>query len=159
MTGALIVAEVVLSDSQSPADADGAEKMKSDLLDACRRTLAAHKVPALLRFVPGLELTAPASWCVPVRNVIVTGGSRGLGLAMCCASRRGLSRHRGCAQVSAELTAAAARRREDGRGAIEFRACDLSDLASIAPLVKHCAAILDRCTAWSTTRVWAPAAF
>jgi acyl-coenzyme A synthetase/AMP-(fatty) acid ligase len=58
ITGAVIVAEVVLSDGQSPADADGAERVKNDLLDACRRTLAAHKVPALLRFVPGLELTA-----------------------------------------------------------------------------------------------------
>jgi len=32
--------------------------VKNDLLNACRRTLAAHKVPALLRFVPSLELTA-----------------------------------------------------------------------------------------------------
>jgi acyl-CoA synthetase (AMP-forming)/AMP-acid ligase II len=32
--------------------------VKSDLLNACRRSLAVHKVPALLRFVPALELTA-----------------------------------------------------------------------------------------------------
>jgi acyl-CoA synthetase (AMP-forming)/AMP-acid ligase II len=56
ITGALIVAEVVLSDAQ--ADASTAERVKSDLLNACRRSLAAHKVPALLRFVPALELTA-----------------------------------------------------------------------------------------------------
>jgi acyl-coenzyme A synthetase/AMP-(fatty) acid ligase len=58
ITGAVIVAEVVLSDGPSLVDAEGAERVKNDLLEACRRTLAAHKVPALLRFVPGLELTA-----------------------------------------------------------------------------------------------------
>jgi acyl-coenzyme A synthetase/AMP-(fatty) acid ligase len=58
ITGAVIVAEVVLSDGQNPNDADNAERVKNDLLNACRRTLAAHKVPALLRFVPTLELTA-----------------------------------------------------------------------------------------------------
>jgi acyl-CoA synthetase (AMP-forming)/AMP-acid ligase II len=58
ITGAVIVAEVVLSEGQDPGDADHAERVKSDLLNACRRTLAAHKVPALLRFVQTLELTA-----------------------------------------------------------------------------------------------------
>jgi acyl-coenzyme A synthetase/AMP-(fatty) acid ligase len=58
ITGAVIVAEVVLSDGQNPADAEGAERVKNELLNVCRRTLAAHKVPALLRFVPALELTA-----------------------------------------------------------------------------------------------------
>ena len=58
ITGAIIVAEVVLSEGQNAADAEATERVKTDLLNACRRTLAAHKVPALLRFVPGLELTA-----------------------------------------------------------------------------------------------------
>jgi acyl-coenzyme A synthetase/AMP-(fatty) acid ligase len=57
LTGSLVVAEVVLADSQSSADASTADKIKSDLLSACRRTLAAHKVPAQLRFVPALELS------------------------------------------------------------------------------------------------------
>jgi acyl-coenzyme A synthetase/AMP-(fatty) acid ligase len=56
ITGAVIVAEVVLTDT--PADNGAAELLKSELLDACRKTLAAHKVPALMRFVPNLELTA-----------------------------------------------------------------------------------------------------
>jgi acyl-CoA synthetase (AMP-forming)/AMP-acid ligase II len=58
ITGAVIVAEVVLydrADTQPGADRDG---VKDDLLQACRRVLAAHKVPAMLRFVPSLELTA-----------------------------------------------------------------------------------------------------
>jgi acyl-coenzyme A synthetase/AMP-(fatty) acid ligase len=57
ITGALVVAEVVLADTQG-GDGSGAETVKNELLNACRRTLAAHKVPALLRFVPALELTA-----------------------------------------------------------------------------------------------------
>jgi acyl-coenzyme A synthetase/AMP-(fatty) acid ligase len=58
LTGSVVVAEVVLSDPESSSDTDVATKVKSDLLNACRATLAAHKVPALLRFVPALELSA-----------------------------------------------------------------------------------------------------
>jgi acyl-coenzyme A synthetase/AMP-(fatty) acid ligase len=58
ITGAVIVAEVVLSEGQNSGDADHAERVKNDLLNACRQALAAHKVPALLRFVQTLELTA-----------------------------------------------------------------------------------------------------
>jgi len=56
ITGAVVVADVILAD---PADAagDGAERIKAELLNACRRQLPAHKVPATLRFVPALELT------------------------------------------------------------------------------------------------------
>jgi acyl-coenzyme A synthetase/AMP-(fatty) acid ligase len=57
LTGSLVVAEVVLADTESSVDANIADKIKSDLLSACRRTLAAHKVPAQLRFVPALELS------------------------------------------------------------------------------------------------------
>ena len=72
-----------------------------------------------------------------MRNVIVTGGSRGLGLAMSSALANAGYRVIAVARkLSAELTAAAARATQEGRGAIEFRACDLSDLGLIAPLVK-----------------------
>ncbi len=57
LTGSLVVAEVVLTDGASCADAGSADQIKSELLNACRRTLAAHKVPAQLRFVPALELS------------------------------------------------------------------------------------------------------
>ena len=57
LTGSLVVAEVVLADNATSVDADAAAKIKSDLLSACRSTLAAHKVPAQLRFVPALELS------------------------------------------------------------------------------------------------------
>jgi acyl-coenzyme A synthetase/AMP-(fatty) acid ligase len=58
ITGAVVVADVVLADPASSAASDAPDVVKSDLLDACRRILAAHKVPAMLRFVPSLEFTA-----------------------------------------------------------------------------------------------------
>ena len=39
--------------------------------------------------------------------------------------------------LSTELTAAQRGAQDEGTGAIEFRACDLSDLASISPMVKQ----------------------
>jgi acyl-coenzyme A synthetase/AMP-(fatty) acid ligase len=59
ITGAIVIAEVVLEDSVSAAlDAPQAEHIKNDLLEACRRALPAHKVPARLSFVQALKLTA-----------------------------------------------------------------------------------------------------
>ncbi|HWX30514.1 MAG TPA: SDR family NAD(P)-dependent oxidoreductase [Steroidobacteraceae bacterium] len=72
-----------------------------------------------------------------MQNVIVTGGSRGLGLAMAralaAAGYRVIALSR---RSTGELEAASRAAADSGRGAIEFRACDLSDLGSIAPLVK-----------------------
>ena len=58
ITGAVVVADVVLTDPASSGAADAPDAVKNALLDACRRSLAAHKVPAMLRFVPALEFTA-----------------------------------------------------------------------------------------------------
>jgi 3-oxoacyl-[acyl-carrier protein] reductase len=72
-----------------------------------------------------------------VRNVIVTGGSRGLGLAMSRALASSGYRVIAVARsLNTELAAAARQAAEDARGAIEFRACNLSDLNLIAPLVR-----------------------
>jgi 3-oxoacyl-[acyl-carrier protein] reductase len=72
-----------------------------------------------------------------MQNVIVSGGSRGLGLAMArvlaAAGYRVIAVARGNTE---ELRAASRAAAEAGRGAIEFRACDLSDLKLIGPLVK-----------------------
>ena len=57
ITGAVVVADVVLTDPADGAVADAPDAVKNSLLDACRRALAAHKVPAMLRFVPALEIT------------------------------------------------------------------------------------------------------
>jgi acyl-coenzyme A synthetase/AMP-(fatty) acid ligase len=58
ITGAVVAADVVLANPTSAAASDAPDLVKSDLLDACRRTLAAHKVPAMVRFVTALEFTA-----------------------------------------------------------------------------------------------------
>jgi 3-oxoacyl-[acyl-carrier protein] reductase len=72
-----------------------------------------------------------------VRNVIVTGGSRGLGLAMSSALAHAGYRVIAVARsLSPELKAAAHKATADGLGAIEFRACDLSDLNTLSPLVR-----------------------
>jgi 3-oxoacyl-[acyl-carrier protein] reductase len=72
-----------------------------------------------------------------MRNVIVTGGSRGLGLAMSGALAGAGYRVIAVARKpSAQLTAAASKATQEGRGAIEFRACDLSDVQALAPLVR-----------------------
>ncbi len=56
ITGAVIVAEVVLRNTT--VHDGGIDRLKEELIEACRQNLAKHKVPALLRFVPNLELTA-----------------------------------------------------------------------------------------------------
>jgi 3-oxoacyl-[acyl-carrier protein] reductase len=72
-----------------------------------------------------------------VRNVIVTGGSRGLGLAMSRALAAAGYRVVAVARsLSEELKAASREASLAACGAIEFRACDLSDLTAIAPLVR-----------------------
>jgi 3-oxoacyl-[acyl-carrier protein] reductase len=72
-----------------------------------------------------------------MQNVIVSGGSRGLGLAIARTLAAAGYRIIALARASTdELTTASRAAAEAGRGAIEFRACDLSDLALIAPLVK-----------------------
>jgi acyl-coenzyme A synthetase/AMP-(fatty) acid ligase len=53
ITGAIVIAEVVLIDS-----ANDNAGFKQAILEACREKLPAFKVPAMLRFVPALELTA-----------------------------------------------------------------------------------------------------
>jgi 3-oxoacyl-[acyl-carrier protein] reductase len=72
-----------------------------------------------------------------MQNVIVTGGSRGLGLAMARTLAAAGYRIIAIARGSTEELVTASREAADGdRGAIEFRACDLSDLGQIGPLAK-----------------------
>jgi 3-oxoacyl-[acyl-carrier protein] reductase len=71
-----------------------------------------------------------------MRSVIVTGGSRGLGLAT--AIRLAASGYRAIAiarSETAELRAAAATAEQAGRGALHFRAFDLGETREIAALV------------------------
>src|SRR5512146_1799662 len=57
ITGAVVTADVVLADGAGAAIA-AEERIRQEILEACRTTLAAHKVPALIRFVPALEMSA-----------------------------------------------------------------------------------------------------
>ena len=54
ITGAVVVAEFV---AESPL-AQPVRALKDDILDSCRRRLPMHKVPAIIRAVPSLRLTA-----------------------------------------------------------------------------------------------------
>jgi acyl-coenzyme A synthetase/AMP-(fatty) acid ligase len=59
ITGAIAVAEVVLEDSAGAGlDSSRTEQIKNELLEACRRALPAHKVPARVSFVASLNLSA-----------------------------------------------------------------------------------------------------
>jgi len=65
--GAVVTAEVVLSDAagaQEPRPA--AEALTRELTEACRRALAPHKVPATIRIVPSLEVSAAGKLVRPV---------------------------------------------------------------------------------------------
>src|SRR3984957_11712735 len=73
-----------------------------------------------------------------MQNVIVSGGSRGLGLAMVRALAAAGYRAIAIARSSNDELAAAIRTATaESRGAIEFRACDLCDLGRVAPLVRE----------------------
>jgi acyl-coenzyme A synthetase/AMP-(fatty) acid ligase len=58
VTGAIVVAEVVLK-AESGASAIPADSaaLKSEILEACHRALAAHKVPGTIRIVASLDVT------------------------------------------------------------------------------------------------------
>jgi acyl-coenzyme A synthetase/AMP-(fatty) acid ligase len=59
ITGAVVTADVVLTDdSNGPDMRPAGEAMTREIIDACRRVLPAHKVPAIVRIVPSLEVSA-----------------------------------------------------------------------------------------------------
>jgi acyl-coenzyme A synthetase/AMP-(fatty) acid ligase len=54
ITGAIVVADVVLADG---TEASRVEAIRKDILEQCKTSLAAHKVPAVIRFVEQLDVT------------------------------------------------------------------------------------------------------
>ncbi len=59
ITGAIVVAEVVMNGDKSQAsDFLDTQALTKEIIDTCRRALPAHKVPAMIRFVPALEVSA-----------------------------------------------------------------------------------------------------
>jgi acyl-coenzyme A synthetase/AMP-(fatty) acid ligase len=57
ITGAIVVADVVLR-SQPDSGLDRARELKHEILQSCRHSLPQHKVPAAIRFVPSLDVSA-----------------------------------------------------------------------------------------------------
>src|ERR1700722_1659214 len=55
ITGAIVVADVILAEGESAGRSD---KIRNEILADCRASLASHKVPAVIRFVPSLDVTA-----------------------------------------------------------------------------------------------------
>ncbi|WP_315764752.1 MULTISPECIES: fatty acid--CoA ligase family protein [unclassified Bradyrhizobium] len=54
ITGGIVVADVVLTEE---SDASRAAGIRDEIMAACRESLAPHKVPAMIRFVPALDVT------------------------------------------------------------------------------------------------------
>jgi 3-oxoacyl-[acyl-carrier protein] reductase len=72
-----------------------------------------------------------------MRSIIVTGGSRGLGLGIGRAlAASGFAVYAVARKLTAELAQAIDRVAEDGTGALHFRCCDLSDIAGLGPFVR-----------------------
>jgi acyl-coenzyme A synthetase/AMP-(fatty) acid ligase len=55
ITGAIVVADIVLADG---ADSARQETIRAEILGRCKDSLAAYKVPAVIRFVEQLDVTA-----------------------------------------------------------------------------------------------------
>jgi acyl-coenzyme A synthetase/AMP-(fatty) acid ligase len=69
ITGAVVTADVVLADGAgAEREPAGNERIRQEILAACRGTLAAHKVPALVRFVPALEMSASGKLVRPTQE-------------------------------------------------------------------------------------------
>lgn len=71
-------------------------------------------------------------------NVVVTGGSRGLGLAIAShLASRGYNVTAVARSESAALSSAIQKAKDEQRGTLQFRASDLSDIAAIPQLVRN----------------------
>ena len=67
ITGAIVIAEVVIAAGESGRGAPpSADMLARELTDRCRRSLAAHKVPAMIRIVPALEVSPSGKLVRPI---------------------------------------------------------------------------------------------
>ena len=59
ITGAVVVADIVVrGDPGTVGTSAKTEPLKAEIIEACHRALAPHKIPAAIRFVPSLDVTA-----------------------------------------------------------------------------------------------------
>jgi acyl-coenzyme A synthetase/AMP-(fatty) acid ligase len=67
ITGAVVIADVVLAeDVGGTGRRPAASALTRELIETCRRSLAPHKVPAMIRIVPALEVSASGKLVRPV---------------------------------------------------------------------------------------------
>lgn len=64
ITGAIVVADVVLEDA--PGDPSAEKALKEEIVSECRKALSPYKVPTSIRFVPSLEVSASGKLVRPV---------------------------------------------------------------------------------------------
>ena len=57
ITGAVVTADVVLKEATATATAPDAATLVREVTESCKRSLASHKVPAMIRIVPALEVS------------------------------------------------------------------------------------------------------
>jgi acyl-CoA synthetase (AMP-forming)/AMP-acid ligase II len=58
ITGGIVVADVILAESGASRSQEIRDRIRDEILADCRASLASHKVPAVIRFVPALDVTA-----------------------------------------------------------------------------------------------------
>jgi acyl-CoA synthetase (AMP-forming)/AMP-acid ligase II len=58
ITGAIVTADIVLERPETDTRSAESEALRENILESCRRVLASYKVPAMIRFVPSLEVSA-----------------------------------------------------------------------------------------------------
>lgn len=59
ITGAIVVADIVVNGELATLGGRAeTEPLKAEILEVCHRALAPHKIPAAIRFVPSLDVTA-----------------------------------------------------------------------------------------------------
>src|SRR5206468_3192037 len=59
ITGSLVCADVMLREAPEPDGAEGrTAAIKTEILEICRQSLAPHKIPASVHYVPSLEVAA-----------------------------------------------------------------------------------------------------
>ena len=134
ITGALVVADVVLK--TAPQSTERAMSVNFSTTSCCSaaKRFPPHKVPAAINFVPALGgRRIREAQCVAMRNVIVTGGSRGLGLGI--ARKLTEAGYRAIAvarKENSELTAAMQEAEIANPGSFHFVPFDLAEIEGIA---------------------------
>ncbi|MBV8974064.1 MAG: hypothetical protein JOY74_03000 [Sinobacteraceae bacterium] len=66
ITGSVVTAEVVVHEAGGRGAPPSEQALTRELMDRCRRALAPHKVPAMIRIVPALEVSASGKLVRPL---------------------------------------------------------------------------------------------